>query len=65
MGLIRPFPQKITFGMPWDDLASGCWQLDDPLSSDSYVRDGDEMHSPGIYVSLPPWRYHLFACTRL
>jgi hypothetical protein len=50
--------------MPWDDLAGGRWQLDDPLSSDSYIRDGDEMRNPGIYVSLPPWGYHLFAFTR-
>jgi hypothetical protein len=50
--------------MPWDDLAGGRWQLDDPFSSDSYVRDGDEMRSSGIYVSLPPWGYHLFAFTQ-
>ncbi len=49
--------------VPWDELAGGRWRLDDALGGDSYLRDGDEMRGPGIYVSLPPWGYHLFVCT--
>jgi hypothetical protein len=36
------------------------WQLNDELSGRSYQRSGDEMSSPGLYVDLQPWGYHIF-----
>jgi hypothetical protein len=40
------------------------WLLMDVLSGATYERDGDEMLSPGLYVDLAPWKYHLFQCLR-
>ena len=37
-------------------------RLIDVLSGANYERDGAELLSPGIYVELGPWNYHLFQC---
>ena len=36
------------------------WQLTDQISGVVYEREGNEMISPGLYVELDPWHYHLF-----
>jgi hypothetical protein len=32
--------------------------------AEAVERDGNEMLSPGLYVELAPWKYHLFQCLR-
>lgn len=44
--------------LPWDDLSGKAWPLRDVLTSEVYVRSGDEMASTGLYVDLGPWRSH-------
>jgi len=51
--------------VPWDDLQGKPWRLTDLLSDAVYERDGDEMRSPGLYVDLQPWGYHLLRFHRL
>jgi hypothetical protein len=34
--------------------------LRDLLTPARYERDGDELHSRGLFLDLPPWGYHLF-----
>jgi hypothetical protein len=46
---------------PWDDLSGRRWQLDDLLSGDRFVRDGDELATDGLYVQLPPWGCHVLS----
>lgn len=46
--------------MPATNLGGATWILLDVLSSTTYERSGDEMHSPGLYVELGPWAYHFF-----
>jgi glycosidase len=48
--------------VPWDDLPERDWQLAELLDPGSFVRSGDELHGPGIYVELPPWGFHLLGC---
>jgi hypothetical protein len=48
--------------VPWADAAGGNWRLIDALSGVAYERDRNEMQSPGLYVELRPWNYHLFQC---
>jgi hypothetical protein len=36
------------------------WRLEDLLSDARYERDGSALKSRGLYLDLPPWRYHLF-----
>jgi hypothetical protein len=50
--------------MRWADAAGAKWHLIDVLSDTTYERDGDEMVSPGLYVELGPWNFHLFQCLR-
>ena len=44
--------------LSWGDLGGKSWHLRDVLTSDTYVRDGDELASSGPYVELGPWRSH-------
>jgi hypothetical protein len=48
--------------VPWAETGGAGWQLHDALSGAMYVRKGAEMASPGLYVELGPWSYHLFEC---
>lgn len=50
--------------VPWGEAAGGTWTLADLLSGGLYERNGDELLSPGLYVDLDPWRYHVFQCLR-
>ena len=58
-------PSQAKVQVPWADADSGKWNLLDVLSGVNYVRDGDEMLSPGFYVELGPWHYHFFQCVRI
>ena len=53
-------PAQARVQLPWDELRSGRWRLDDGLSGDVYERDGNEMRNGGLYVDLAPWQCHLF-----
>ena len=46
---------------PWPDLAGRSWRLAEALDGTTYVRDGDEMAGPGLYVELEPGRFHLLS----
>ena len=45
---------------PWPELAGRTVQLSDPLTGESYQRNGSEMTGPGLYVSLGGYGVHLF-----
>jgi Alpha amylase, catalytic domain len=57
-------PSQAQVQFPWRDKAAGDWLLVEPLSGASYGRDGNEMLSHGLYVSLEPWKHHFFQCLR-
>ena len=57
-------PATALVRLPWTDLAGQTWQLDDLLNGDRYDRDGDDMASSGLYVSLPPRAYHVLRFMR-
>ena len=46
---------------PWPDLAGRPWRLAEALDETAYVRSGDEMAGPGLYVELEPGGWHLFS----
>ena len=46
--------------LPFGDLAGARWRLRDLLGDAVYDRDGDALLSPGLYLDLPAWGYHLF-----
>jgi Alpha amylase, catalytic domain len=55
-------PVAARLRVPWPDLAGRTWHLDDVLSGSVFHRAGDELASDGLFVQLPPWGFHLFAC---
>lgn len=44
--------------VPWQALSGRSWKLTDLLSNEIYVRAGDEMGDPGLFVDLVPWGIH-------
>jgi hypothetical protein len=46
----------------WPGVENGSWKLDDAVNGTEYVRAGADMRSPGLYVELAPWEFHLFEC---
>jgi hypothetical protein len=46
--------------LPFAELGSGHWRLQDLLSDAQYDRDGNDLQSPGLYLDVPPWQYHVF-----
>ena len=46
--------------LPFPELAGRGVQLKDLLSSATYDRDGNNLLSPGLYLDLPAWNYHVF-----
>ena len=55
-------PVQAKIQVRWPDAGGGEWRLIDEMSGAIYDRDGDEMLSPGLYVELGGWNYHLFQC---
>jgi len=47
----------------WDGAAGRTWRLDDLLTGDTYERDGHDLSTNGLFVALPSWGVHMFACT--
>jgi hypothetical protein len=46
--------------LPGHDLRGSNWRLNDVLCEVTYERNGDEMHSDGLFVALGPWKFHFF-----
>ena len=44
-------------------LAGRAWLLKDLLGDAQYLRDGDGLLSPGIYLDVPAYGHHLFELT--
>ena len=47
--------------LPSLNLRAQKWRLKDLLSDARYDRDGNELESRGLYLDMPPWRYHVFS----
>jgi hypothetical protein len=47
--------------LPFADIADRTLLLQDLTSSACYVREGSELVSRGLYLDVPPWKYHVFA----
>lgn len=46
--------------VPLDKLRGKMWRLHDPLSNESYDRNGNDMLDNGLYIELGPWKSHFF-----
>jgi glycosidase len=51
--------------LPFADLGSGSWRLQDQLEDVSYDREGNDLKSRGLYLDVRPWQTHIFALSKL
>ncbi|HET8541150.1 MAG TPA: hypothetical protein VFL83_14845 [Anaeromyxobacter sp.] len=47
--------------VPWPELATRVWRLEDALDGGVFDRSGADMAGPGLFVDLEPGAWHLFA----
>lgn len=59
-----PHQSQCYVRLPFADLASGPWRLQDQLGDLSYDRDGNDLMSRGLYLDVRPWQTHLFSLSR-
>jgi glycosidase len=48
--------------LPWDDLSGKQVILQDLVKEARYEWQGDDLCNQGLYVDLPAWESHIFAC---
>ena len=48
----------------WPGIAGKRWRLSDVLNGDTYIREGDTMLRPGLYVELGPYQSHILRFDR-
>jgi hypothetical protein len=46
-----------------DATASGTVRFTDRMGPAVYDRDAADLDARGLYLDLPPWKYHVFAVT--
>jgi hypothetical protein len=49
--------------LPFAGLEDRPWRLQDLLGTDVYDRNGNDLHSRGLYLDMPPWQASIFALT--
>ena len=54
-------PAQARISLDWPSLPGRSWRLTDILSQTVFERDGGELASPGLFVDLGPWQFHLLA----
>ena len=54
-------PAQARIPLDWPDLPGRRWRLTDILGRSVFERDGTELASPGLFVDLGPWQFHLLA----
>ena len=59
---LSPRSAQAQVHLPWSDLGGRVFHLEDQLSGARFDRDGNQMQSPGLYVDLGPWNYHVLQC---
>jgi hypothetical protein len=50
--------------LPFDDLAGNQWQLTDQLGAGTYVQDGDDLQSRGLFLDMSAWQPAVFSFTK-
>jgi len=50
--------------LPFTDLGSSNWRLNDLLGDALYYREGNDLQSRGLYLDVPPWNVSVFSMSR-
>jgi hypothetical protein len=49
--------------LPFTDLGSRLWRLQDQMDTTAYDRDGNELQSRGLYLDMLPWQSAVYSLT--
>ena len=60
-----PHQSQCYVRLPFADLGSAQWRLDDGIGDAAYVRDGADLQARGLFLDEPPWRARVFSLTKL
>lgn len=58
-----PNQSQCHIGLPWMELAAGCWRLEDQLSGKTYDWKGEDLAARGLFVDHAPWQAAVFSLT--
>ncbi len=47
--------------LPFADLGTGQWRLEDVIRDTVYEREGNDLQARGLYLDEPPWRARVFS----
>ena len=56
-----PNQSQCNVRLPLTDLAGNQWRLQDQMGSDIYDRDGNDLHSHGLFLDMSPWQASVFS----
>ena len=71
---VLPFDQTVNFSanrsqccvrLPFADLGGRRWRLRDLLGEACDDRDGNDLHTRGLYLDVPPWNTAVFLLTSI
>ncbi len=60
-----PHQSQCYVRLPFEDLFYNHWRLKGLLNDSQYDRNGNDLQSRGLYLDVPPWKFHVFTMTRL
>jgi hypothetical protein len=60
-----PYNSQCYVRLPYTEMSNHSVEFRDMMSSDLYIRDGNEVLARGLYLDLPPWGYHVFEVSLL
>jgi glycosidase len=59
-----PNPSQCYVRLPFAGLANAQWRLQDQIGDARYVREGNDLQAPGLYLDEPPWCAHVFSLAK-
>jgi len=60
-----PHQSQCYIRLPLPEIGGRAWRLKDLMGTAAYDRDGNDLQSPGLYLDVAPWQYHVFEMSLL
>ncbi len=57
-------PSQCHVRLPFADLGSGPWRLEDQLGTATHDRDGEDLQARGLYLDEPAWKASVYSLAR-
>ncbi|HEY1232144.1 MAG TPA: alpha-amylase, partial [Candidatus Binatia bacterium] len=60
-----PHQSQCYIRLPLPEIGGRAWRLKDLMGPACYDRDGNNLQSPGLYLDVAAWQYHVFEMSLL